>query len=354
MGITNLGPLIKKLAPDTVDEVALKDLEDQVLAVDTSIVVYQFLVALKNTNQDLHTRDGRVTSHIHAIITKALSLVKKRIRPIFVFDGQAPDLKGDTLLERRVLKEAAEKKLDAEAELDDEERVRLQKKTVRLTKEQMAECRDVLRLMGMPVIEAPGEADPQCAYLVREEIADGVISEDMDLLAFGCKRLVRGTTRDRANVYNLDRLLDKLDISYHQFIEMCILMGSDYCPTIEGIGMKRAYDLIKQHGSIEALLANEPKIKKGVYVVPDKFPYKETKAYFLNPPITKVAAKDVAWCAPDAKGLRQLLTQQFDYQDATVETILQTLKDGYYSVICNQTSKTEFLSKKRNDAYMFV
>jgi len=41
-----------------------------------------------------------------------------------------------------------------------------------------------------------------------------------------------------------------------QFIDLCILLGCDYCGTIKGIGPKRAIDLIKQHGSIEEILDN--------------------------------------------------------------------------------------------------
>jgi exonuclease-1 len=37
---------------------------------------------------------------------------------------------------------------------------------------------------------APYEADAQMAYMVKEGIADFAISEDSDLIAFGCNKLV--------------------------------------------------------------------------------------------------------------------------------------------------------------------
>lgn len=47
-----------------------------------------------------------------------------------------------------------------------------------------------------------------------------------------------------------------------QFIDLCILLGCDYCGTIKGIGPKRAIDLIKQHGSIEEILENiDPNVR---------------------------------------------------------------------------------------------
>ena len=36
---------------------------------------------------------------------------------------------------------------------------------------------------------APYEADAQLAFLAKESIVDLVITEDSDLLAFGCKRV---------------------------------------------------------------------------------------------------------------------------------------------------------------------
>lgn len=46
------------------------------------------------------------------------------------------------------------------------------------------------------------------------------------------------------------------NICLSQFIDLCILLGCDYCGTIKGIGPKRAIDLIKLHGSIEEILDN--------------------------------------------------------------------------------------------------
>jgi exonuclease-1 len=40
--------------------------------------------------------------------------------------------------------------------------------------------------MGIDVLVAPYEADAQLAYLNRAKIADYVITEDSDLVLFGC------------------------------------------------------------------------------------------------------------------------------------------------------------------------
>lgn len=54
----------------------------------------------------------------------------------------------------------------------------------------------------------------------------------------------------------MDKMLRGFDMTMEQFIDLCILLGCDYCPTVRGIGPKKAFDLISQHKSIEAILEN--------------------------------------------------------------------------------------------------
>ena len=46
--------------------------------------------------------------------------------------------------------------------------------------------------MGIPVIQAPGEAEAQCAFLAQNNKAFATASEDMDSLTFGTPILIRG------------------------------------------------------------------------------------------------------------------------------------------------------------------
>lgn len=43
-------------------------------------------------------------------------------------------------------------------------------------------------------------------------------------------------------------------MTMEQFIDLCILLGCDYCPTIRGIGPKKAHELIREHKTIENVL----------------------------------------------------------------------------------------------------
>lgn len=55
------------------------------------------------------------------------------------------------------------------------------------------------RAKGVDCVVAPYEADAQLAYLNKSGLAQAVITEDSDLLAFGCKKVSR--TRPSACFY---------------------------------------------------------------------------------------------------------------------------------------------------------
>lgn len=68
-----------------------------------------------------------------------------------------------------------------------------------------------------------------------------------------------------------------------QFVDLCILLGCDYCETIRGIGPKRALELITQYKSIEEVLKN---IDKSKYIVPEDWNFEQARQLFMQPEVT--------------------------------------------------------------------
>lgn len=337
MGIKNLGKFISDNNNNSsITDITINDLEDKILAIDASIILYQFLIAIKN---DIKPKDEKDTSHIYAIITKVLTYINKRIYPIFVFDGKPPEIKTKTLKYRNELKNKALQNL--EKDLSDEEKTKMLKRSLKITEQQIFECQEILTLLGIPFIISPGEADPQCAYLVKEGIADAVVSEDMDILTFGTNKLIRGLTTKHIQLYNLDNILKDLDISYEQFIELCILFGCDYCYTVKGIGIKRAYELIKKYKNIDEIKNNTK------YEFPKNYNYNEIIEYFKNPPVINVEKKDIIWNKPNFELLKKKLIENYNYSYVNVDNIINSLNDGYYNVICGNIEKSNFKPKRR-------
>lgn len=67
----------------------------------------------------------------------------------------------------------------------------------------------MLRLMGVPVIIAPCEAEAQCAALCKAGRVYATVTEDMDALTFGTKVLLRNvnTKKEPITEINYDRML---------------------------------------------------------------------------------------------------------------------------------------------------
>ena len=141
--------------------------------------------------------------------------------------------------------------------------------TSRLTPEMIAEAKELLRLMGLPVVQAPSEAEAQAAHMARRGDVWAAASKDYDALLFGAPRVVRfltisgreflpsqGTFRPiTPEVIDLRRMLDALGITRAQLIDLGLLVGTDFHPGVKGIGPKKALALVTRHGAIEHMPA---------------------------------------------------------------------------------------------------
>uniref|UniRef100_A0A8C4QZW6 Exonuclease 1 n=1 Tax=Eptatretus burgeri TaxID=7764 RepID=A0A8C4QZW6_EPTBU len=105
------------------------------------------------------------------------------------------------------------------------------------------------RARGVDCLVAPYEADAQLAYLNITGIAQAVITEDSDLLAFGCDRVIikMNTVGDGLEIsrQQLGRVKQLGGFTEEKFRHMCILAGCDYLPSIHGIGLRKASKLLQ-------------------------------------------------------------------------------------------------------------
>lgn len=152
------------------------------------------------------------------------------------------------LLRRRKIKEEATEKAEEAKELGNlEEALKQQQRTTSIGKKEKEDCMKMLRLLGVQVIQAPGEAEAQCSYMCKTGKVDCVGTEDMDALTFGAKLLIRdlNTKKEPVTEINHEMLLKGLGLTEDEFIDMCILCGCDYVPRVSGIGPVKAYKLIQ-------------------------------------------------------------------------------------------------------------
>lgn len=342
MGIKGLNGIIKDKAPRAIKSQEMKNLFGRKIAIDASMCLYQFLIAVRQQDgNNLTNAEGGTTSHLMGFFYRTIRMVAAGVKPCYVFDGKPPVLKGGELEKRLKRREEAEKKAIEMKETGTvEEIAKFERRTVRVTREQNDEAKKLLKLMGIPYVEAPCEAEAQCAELSKAGKVYGAASEDMDTICYSPSHLLRNVTVAESrklpiDEYDLNVVLEDLEMDLDQFIDFCILLGCDYCETIKGVGPVTALNLIKTHQSIENIIEHIESDPKSKHKVPENWPYKEARELFKNPEVLKGDEVSLKWQEPDVDGLIEFMVKQNGFSDQRIrdgaEKLKKALKGGVQS-----------------------
>lgn len=325
MGIKQLFSIIKDECPDAYKEGEIKNQFGRKVAIDASMSIYSFLIAVRSGGEMLTNEDGETTSHLMGMFYRTLRIVENGIKPVYVFDGAPPKLKSGELAKRFQRKAEATEGLEEAKETGTAEEVeKFSRRTVRVTREHNAECQRLLKLMGVPYIIAPTEAEAQCAVLARAGKVYAAASEDMDTLCFDSPVLLRHLTfseqrKEPIQEIFLDKVLAGLDMDRKQFVDLCILLGCDYLDPVPKVGPSTALKLIREYGTLESFVEAVEK-GKAKYVIPEDWPYKDARELFFNPDVRAADHKDCEfkWEAPDVDGLIQFLVTEKGFSEDRV------------------------------------
>ena len=308
-------------------EISLEELKNKKLAVDASQVLYQFLSSIRQPDgTPLMDSNENITSHLMGISTRIPSLIERNIRLAFVFDGKPPLLKIQEQEQREHRKQLAEKKLEeAKEEGDEELMLKYSKQSIRLNFRMIEESKELLKAFGLPVIQAPSEAEAQCSFMAEKGDVYGVVSTDYDSLLYSAPRLIKNITassrRKVRNTYvkinpemiELNEVLDTLQISQDQLIALAIMIGTDYDSGIKGIGPKTALKLVKQEKDFDKLFKQ---------LNPD-FDWKKIYATFKSMPIMK--NYQLKWNEPDENKIKKILVDDHDFNEERIDRMLEKL-----------------------------
>ena len=302
MGIKNLIAWLKKNHHSVLSQEHISKWEYTTIAVDGSI----FMCKFKATAQE---------QWLESFISMVCWLRRANIHPIFVWDGSPPPEKNEEKMRRKILKKKQEDNINRlEAAIESYDAFRTPHRTphrtpeaeakamtipqknllqevfakeekkmapllicpggrpfsIDIVKDKLAKmkknnftirpadyellkkCLDVLKI---PHVQAPGEAEKWCCQMVKDGIAEAVFSEDSDCMAYGvstllCKPLYN---ENKWTVIRHDELLEELQWTHSQFVDFCIMCGTDYNKNIRGIGPNKAYRLIDTSRKIEDL-----------------------------------------------------------------------------------------------------
>lgn len=260
MGIKSLTQLIKNKTDNSIHNKNIEEYTGKKIALDASLFIYQSLMNYRYNNDFIKNKEGNNISHTLGIFNKLQNLMSHNIIPVVIFDGKPPIEKTNVINARKSIQKKAEEELNnSDLNLSKSKIDLLKKKTIRITYEHIDEIKTLLNLMGVWWIHIDGEAEGIASELCRKGIVDYVMTEDMDSLVFETPKLIRkcvfkNIKNYEYSLFDLNEILEKLNMTINEFKDMCILMGCDYVQPIPRIGNITAYKLMKSHGSIENII----------------------------------------------------------------------------------------------------
>jgi flap endonuclease-1 len=309
----------------TPTEINFTNLKGKVIAIDAANTIYQFLSGIRQRDGNpLMDASGRVTSHFSGLLYRTTSLIEKGIKPIYIFDGKSPELKGETVNKRIQARQESEKKWKEALEKGDlEEARKYAVRSSRMSPEIVDTSKKLLELMGIPYIQALGEGEAQASFMVHKGDAWAVASQDYDCLLFGAPRIVRNLTlsskQSNLELLELDKVLSELDITREQLIDLALLVGTDFNPGVHGVGAKTGLKLIKKEKNLYNALK-----KKDVSLEEFGPDPQVVRDIFLNHNI--ITDYKIKWKKPDKSGLLDFLSGEYGFSEERVLSASNKIK----------------------------
>ena len=318
-----------------IKEIELEFLQNKTLVVDAPMWLYQFLSSIRQRDGTLlMDSKGNVTSHLTGLLARVSNLIQHNIKLAFVFDGEPPKLKHFTLEKRKEIKLEAEKKFKQAKEKADEELMKkYAARTSRLTAEMIDEAKNLIDAFGLPVIDAPSEAEAQASLIVKNGDAFALATNDADALLFEAPRVVRNLNmagkkkrKDKLSydVINPDLIvleenLKHLGIKQEQLIALAMLIGTDYnSGGIKGIGPKTALKLVKEYKTDFDTLFRDAKWSDFF-----DFPWQEVFDLIKNIPVNE--KYHLKWEEINEEKIMKLLVDGHDFSEERVRNQIEVL-----------------------------
>ena len=334
MGIANLNNFLRKYCIEVFEEIHISEYAYMKVAIDTSL----FLCKFKAIHQE---------KWLEAFIKLVSCLRRNEIHCVFIYDYGAPPEKEAEKAERRAQQDKNKKRvLELETSLEkyynigilDDNLLEIYKKAtdlkpkkrllsnvnknddsididiiiqkidkmkkniLNISQSDFELTKQLFDILNIPYFNAPMEAETCCADLCKRGIVDAVMSEDTDVLAYSTPVFLT-----KIDVYNdkciriyHNKVLEALELSKEQFLDLCIMFGCDYNKNIPKIGPETSYKYIKKYGSIDEI---EDKLEIDISILN----HNRTRELFTG--YHQIELTSVSFCAsPDLKKLSKFIT----------------------------------------------
>jgi len=294
MGINDLNKLIKQKAPNAKKQIKMSDFAGTRIAIDSHIYAYKLMSRSNKTNTtafnilldpsgstDQYKRDA---DWFRFFIEIGNTFSSMGIVPVFVFDGTAIPEKKETQQARKderkkmydrmkVLEEKlSQQNLSERSDDDINELIKLRSNIIFISKELLESLKDLLLSMGFPVITGRSEGEKLCVMLCLSGECSATYSADTDCIALNCPILLHSYfgSGNRLNfdatIY--DEVLTDLNLNESEFLDLCIMAGSDFSTSLPGNRILSIYKAMcklepgtRNVENVISLLRKNPKLR---------------------------------------------------------------------------------------------
>ena len=285
MGIkSSFNSFLRDTCPEIFEPIHISEYSFMKVAIDISLYMHKFKAVCGDR-------------WLSAFINLIASLRRNEIHCVFIFDGCAPPEKLGEQAKRRDTRDKMEHNLFELEEAFSEynktgvvakclsnlyERSRSPKRLLgkrsdgvdinwiekkieqkrsqmyTVTPEDFENARELFHILKVPYYTAPGEAEKMCAVACISGFVSAVLSEDTDVMAYGAPVFLTkiDTGADTCIRITHSKVLESLKLDKVQFLDLCIMCGTDYNPNIPKIGSKSAYKRVLQHGGIDQIASD--------------------------------------------------------------------------------------------------
>lgn len=315
------------------EKTTLEAFSNKIIAIDAYNAIYQFLASIRGPDGlQLSDSEGRITSHLSGLLYRNVNFLSLGIKPVYVFDGKPPSLKTAEIERRKQIKKDATVKYEkaiAEGNLEDARKYAQQ--TTSMKDGMVQDSKQLLKLFGIPFIEAPSEGEATAAHLTNTGQAYASASQDFDSILCGAKRLVRNFTNSgrrkipNKNTYidivpeiiETQKTLDSIKLTREELIDVGILIGTDFNPNgFDRVGPKTALKMIRQYSRLEDIPQIQDQLKE--------IDYEQIRKIFLEPDVANV--EEIIFDDVDYDGIIKYLTEERSFSQDRVQSTLNRLR----------------------------
>lgn len=221
-----------------------------------------------------------------------------------------------------------------------------QRATNKVTSKIIEDAKELLRLFGIPYIDAAGEAEAQCAKLEELNLTMGTITDDSDIWLFGAQNVYRYFFSDDKYVmqYKMPDIEYHIRMTRENLVCFAMLVGSDYTDGIMNVGPVTALEILSefpaegleclceftqwQRAAIQdkKLIGDKKRKKLLKYQIPGEFPSRAVYDGYMNP-VADTTGEKFTWGTPELDELREYARRNFGWdQKRTDEKLLPVMK----------------------------